>query len=112
MNVTKFVERIETLTLNDTIEVMRIITEDDEQIIGLPMFASQKSGGTLKKLNIIMLYVPQEQTVMNIIDLETTEGAACTIEPCRKHLIQPEMQCFWGMHKEQIVKLFNQKSQS
>lgn len=48
---------------------------------------------------------------MNIVDVETTEGSSCTIEPCRKHLIQPEMQCFWGVNGERIVKLFNQKSQ-
>lgn len=59
-----------------------------------------------------MLYVPQEQTVMNIIEVETTEGGLCTIEPSGKHLIQPEMQCFWGMYKERIVELLNQKSKS
>lgn len=111
MDTAECVKCIETLTINDNIEVMRITTEDDEQIIGLPMFTSQKSGGVLTKLNIIMMYVPQEQTVMNIIDVETTEGSLCAIEPSGKHLIQPEMQCFWGMNGERIVKLFNQKSQ-
>lgn len=111
MDTTNYVKSIETLTINDTVEVLRITTEDDEQIIGLPMFTSQKSGGMLKHLNVIMVYVPQEQTVMNIVDVEITDGSSCTIEPSRKHLIQPEMQCFWNKHEEQIVKLFNQKSQ-
>lgn len=111
MNKAEYVKCIETLTIDDNIEVMRITTEDDEQIIGLPMFTSQKSGGVLTKLNTIMLYVPQKQTVMNIVDVETTEGSSCTIEPSDKHLIQPEMQCFWGVNGERIVKLFNQKSQ-
>lgn len=111
MDTANYVKCIETLTLNDTIEVLRVTTEDDEQIIGLPMFTSQKSGDVLKHLNVTMVYVPQEQTVMNIVDVETTEGVACTIEPCRKHLIQPEMQCFWDTHKERIMNLFNQKSQ-
>lgn len=111
MNATKDVKCIETLTINDQIEVMRITTEDDEQIIGLPMFTSEKSGGVLTKLNTIMLYVPQEQTVMNIVDVETTDGSLCSIEPSGKHLIQPEMQYFWGVNGERIVKLFNQKSQ-
>lgn len=112
MNATEYVKCIETLTINNTIEVMRVTTENDKQIIGLPMFRSQKSGDILKKLDVIMLYVPQEQTVMNIIEVETTEGSLCTIESSRKHLIQPEMQCFWGTYGERIVKLFNQKSQS
>lgn len=111
MDTANYVKCIETLTINSKIEVLRITTEDDEQIIDLPMFTSQKSGGVLTKLNTIMVYVPQEQTVMNIVDVETTDGTLCTIEPSGKHLIQPEMQCFWDMHKEQIVKLFNQKSQ-
>lgn len=111
MNKAEYVKCIETLTINNKIEVMRITTEDDEQIIGLPMFTSQKFGGVLTKLNTIMIYVPQEQTVMNIIDVETTDGSLCSIEPSGKHLIQPEMQCFWNRYKEQIVKLFNQKSQ-
>lgn len=110
MDATKDVKCIETLTINDNIEVMRITTENDEQIIGLPMFTSQKYGGVLTKLNTIMVYVPQEQTVMNIIDVETTDGSLCSIEPSGKHLIQPEMQCFWGTYGERIVKLFNQKS--
>ena len=111
MDATNYVKCIETLTIKDTIEVLRVTTEDDEQIIGLPMFTSQKSGGVLKHLNVIMVYVPQEQTVMNIVDVETTEGVACTIEPCGKHLIQPEMQCFWGIHRERIINLFNKESQ-
>lgn len=111
MKKAEYVKCIETLTINDQIEVMKITTEDDEQIIGLPMFTSQRSGGVLIKLNVIMLYVPQEQTVINIIDLETTEGILCSIEPSGKHLIQPEMQYFWGTYRERIVKLFNQKSQ-
>lgn len=111
MDTANYVKCIETLTLNNTIEVLRVTTEDDKQIIGLPMFTSEKSGDVLKKLNTTMLYIPQEQTVMNIIDIETTEGSLCTIEPSGKHLIQPEMQCFWDKYKEQIVKLLNQKSQ-
>lgn len=111
MDTANYVKCIETLTINDDIEVLRITTEDDKQIIGLPIFTSQKSGGVLKHLNVIMVYVPQEQTVMNIVNLETTEGSLCTIEPSGKHLIQPEMQCFWGVNGERIVKLFNQKSQ-
>lgn len=55
MDTTNYVKSIETLTLNNTIEVMRITTEDDEQTIGLPMFTSQKSGGVLTKLNTIQL---------------------------------------------------------
>lgn len=112
MDTTNYVKCIETLTIKDTIKVMRVTTKDDKQIIGLPMFTSQKSGGVLKKLDVIMLYVPQEQTVINIIEIETTEGGLCTIEPSSKHLIQPEMQYFWGMYKERIVELLNQKSQS
>lgn len=111
MDTTNYVKCIESLTLGSKIEVLRVTTEDDEQIIGLPMFTSGKSGGVLTKLNITMLYVPQEQTVMNIIDVETTDGTLCSIEPSGKHLIQPEMQCFWGVNGERIVKLFNQKSQ-
>lgn len=111
MDAAKFVKCIETLTINDTIEVMRVTTEDYEQIVGLPMFTSQKSGGVLTKLNTTMLYVPQEQTVMNIVDVETTDRTSCTIEPSSKHLIQPEMQCFWDRYKERIINLFNQKSQ-
>lgn len=49
MNAVEYVKCIETLTIKDTIGVMRVITEDDKQIIGLPMFTSQKSGGGLKK---------------------------------------------------------------
>lgn len=108
----EFVQSIETLTINKDIEVHRVTTENGEQIIGLPMFTSQKSGGVLTKLDIVMLYVPQEQTVMNVVDIETTDGSLCSIEPSDKHLIQPEMQCFWDKHKEQIVELFNRKSQS
>lgn len=111
MDTTNYVECIETLTLNDTIEVLRITTDDDRQIIGLPICTSQRSGGVLKNLDVVMLYIPQEQTVINIVNLETTEGSLCAIEPSGKHLIQPEMQCFWDKYKEQIVKLFNQKSQ-
>ena len=111
MNKAEYIKCIETLTINDKIEVLRITTENDEQIIGLPMSTSQKSGGVLTKLNTIMVYVPQEQTVMNIVDVETTDGSLCSIEPSGKHLIQPEMQCFWVVNGERIVKLFNQKSQ-
>lgn len=111
MDAAKFVKCIETLTIGSNIEVMRVTTEDDEQIVGLPMFTSQKSGGVLTKLDVMMLYIPQEQTVMNIVDVETTEGSLCSLEPSGKHLIQPEMQYFWGMYKEQIVKLLNRKSQ-
>lgn len=111
MDAANYVKCIETLTIKNEIEVMRITTEDDEQIIGLPMFTSEKSGGVLKKLTTTMLYVPQEQTVMNLIDVETTEGSSCTIEPSDSHLIQPEMQCFWDKYKERIINLFNQKSQ-
>lgn len=111
MNAVKYVKCIETLTINQGIEVVRITTEDDEQIIGLPMFASSKDGDGIKKLNVTILYIPTEQTVMNIVDVETSNASSCTIEPSGKHLIQPEMQWFWGIYKEQIVKLFNQKSQ-
>lgn len=112
MDATKFVKSIETLTNNDTIEILRVTTEDDEQIIGLPMFTSSTGGDDIKHLNVTMLYIPIEQTVMNVIDIETSNASLCMIEPSGKHLIQPEMQCFWGKHKERIVELFNQKSQS
>lgn len=112
MDAVKLVKCIETLTIKDTIEILRVTTEDDEQIIGLPMFMSSKSGDGIKHINVTMLYIPAEQTVMNVIDLETSNASSCTIEPSGKHLIQPEIQCFWGIHKERIVELFNQKSQS
>lgn len=112
MNDAKYVESIETLTFSKSgVEVYRVTTEDGEQIIGLPMFTSQKSGGALTRLNVTMLYVPQEQTVMNIVDVETTEGSMCTIEPSNKHLIQPEMQCFWDKYKERFIQTFNEKSE-
>lgn len=112
MDATKFVKSIETLTIKDTIEILRVTTEDDEQIVGLPMYTSRKSGDGIKRLNVIMLYIPTEQTVMNVVDIETSNASSCTIEPSGKHLIQPEIQCFWGKHKERIVELFNQRSQS
>lgn len=111
MDTANYVKCIEILTIGSDIEVLRITREDDEQIIGLPMSTSQMSGGVLTKLNVTMLYVPQKQTVMNIVDLETTDGSLCTIESSGKHLIQPEMQYFWNIHKERIINLFNQKSQ-
>lgn len=107
MDTVKLVKFIETLQINETIEVHRVTTEDDEQIIGLPMFTSRKKGDTIKDLTVIMLYVPQEQTVMNIVDIETANAGSCTIEPSNKYLLQPEMQCLWDMHKEKIVELLN-----
>ena len=112
MNKAEFVQSIETLTINKDIEVHRVTTENGKQIIGLPMFTSQKSGDGIKNLTVTMLYIPSEQTVMNIVDIETSDASMCTIEPSGKHLIQPEMQCFWDKCKERIIKLFNEKSKS
>lgn len=112
MDEAKFVKSIETLTINGTIEILRVTTEDGEQIVGLSMFTSSRGGDGIKHLNITMLYIPTEQTVMNVIDVETSNASSCTIEPSGKHLIQPEIQYFWGKYKERIVELFNQKSQS
>lgn len=110
MDTAKLVKLIETLQINKSIEVHKVTTEDDEQIIGLPMFTSCKKGDTIKDLTVTMLYVPQEQTVMNIVDIKTANARSCTIEPSNKHLLQPEMQCFWDMHKEKIVEFLNKHS--
>lgn len=112
MNKAEFVQSIETLTINKDIEVHRVTTENGERIIGLPMFTSQKSGDVIKNLTVTMLYVPSAQTVMNIVDIETSDASMCTIEPSGKHLIQSEMQYFWDKYKEQLIKLFNEKSES
>lgn len=112
MDEAKFVKSIETLTIKDTLKILRVTTEDGEQIIGLPMFTSRKGGDGIKHLSVIMLYIPTEQTVMNVVDIETSNASSCTIEPSGAHLIQPEIQCFWGKYKEHIVELFNQRSQS
>lgn len=112
MNEVEYVHSIETLTINKNIKVHRVTTENGGQIIGLPMSISQRSWNSTNNLTVAMLYVPSEQTVINIIDIETSSGNLCTIEPSGKHLIQPEMQCFWDMNKEQIIELFNKKSKS
>lgn len=112
MNKAELVQSIETLTINKDIEVYRVTTENGEQIIGLPMFTSQKSGDVIKNLTVTMLYIPSEQTVMNIVDIETSDASMCTIEPSGKHLIQLEMQYLWDKYKEQLIKLFNEKSKS
>lgn len=112
MDAVKLVKCIETLTIKNTIEILRVTTEDDEQIIGIPMSTSNRGGDSIKHLDVTMLYIPTEQTVMNVVDIETSNASLCTIEPSGKHLIQPEILCFWEKHKERIVELFNQRSQS
>ena len=106
----KLVQSIEILKLGDDIRVMRVNMENGERIIGLPMYASHKSSEHMSSLDITMLYVPQQQTVMNIIDLELTEGSLCVLEPCGKQCFQPEMQFFWNEYKDKIVESFNRDS--
>ena len=107
MNKVEYVQCIETLTINENVEIYRVTTKSGERIIGLPMYTSQKSGDVIKNLTITMLYVPYAQTVMNIVDIETSDTSMCTIEPSSKHLIQPEMQFFWNEYKDKIVESFN-----
>lgn len=111
MNEAKYVHSIETLTINNNIEVYRVTTENGEQIIGLPMFTSQKSWDDTNNLTVTMLYIPNGQTVMNIVDIKTSSGDLCTIEPSGKHLIQLELQCFWYMNKKRLIQAFNEKSE-
>ena len=108
------VQSIETLKLGnpqcDYAEIMRITTKDGEQIIGLPMRKSHKSSEHMPNLDIAMLYIPQQQTVMNLIELELTEGSICVLEACGKQCFQPELQFFWNKCKDNIMELFNRHS--